>query len=255
MRLFTLLITALGFGVCSLVLSPIYQIAESNVLYRESWWCYILYYLTQESLIDLAVFALAYPATIYAIWIGGLKGARSVPIVYTAMTVAKFAANFIVTCITYGSVPSPSVFFEEDFPIIASSLLLELAQYGLVVLFITLTRRAYFHRQVTNYADALLGKTRTEEAHVFPLTRLVSLRNPVQCAAFLSALVLLIGRVLMHLIYQMTLIVYNGSWDGPAVLAFDILSDAVISVCVYFAMLLVMGRCDRRRIERENADK
>ena len=133
-------------------------------------------------------------------------------------------------------------------------MVLELAQYGFVVLFITLTRRAYCRRQERLTVEDLLGKNRAEDAPVFPVTRLLSFRNPVQCAAFLSALVLLIGRVAMHLIYQMTLIVFNGWWDGPTVLAFDILSDIVISICIYFVMLLVMGRCDRRRDERENTD-
>lgn len=255
---YILLVTALGFGICSLVLSPIYHVAESNVLYREEWWCYVLYYLTQEGLIDLGVFALAYPATIYAVWVGGLRRARSVLILYASLTVAKSAANFIVTSITFGSVPSFSVFFEEDLPIIGSSLLLELAQYGLVVLFITLTRRAYCRRESRLTSDALLRQgagSSVNEAPVFPITRLVSFRNPVQCAAFLSSVLLLLGRVAMHLIYQMTLIVYNGSWDGPTVLAFDLLSDAVLSVCIYFVMILLLGQFDRRRALRENADQ
>ena len=249
---YTLLVTALGFGLSALVLSPIYHVAEANVLYRETWWCYLLYYLTQEGVLDLAVFALAYPATIYAVWVGGLRGARSVSILYVAMTAAKFAANFVATCITYGSVPSFSVFVEEDLPLIGSSFLLEVAQYALVVLIITLTRRAYLRREARFTVDALLGKTRAENVPVFPLTRLVSFRNPVQCAACLSALVLLVGRALMHVVYQLTLIVYNGTWDGPAVLAFDLLSDVVIAVCIYFVMLLVMGRCDRRRDLRDS---
>ncbi len=255
---YTLLVVALGFGICSLVLSPVYQIAESNVLYREEWWCYVLYYLTQEGLIDLAVFTLAYPATIYAIWVGGLKGARSVPILYASLTVAKFAANFMVTCITFGSVPSFSVFLEEDLPIIGSSLLLELAQFGLVVLFITLTRRAYRRREMHLTAEALLRQGAdgpVNNTPVFPITRLVSFRNPVQCAALLSSVLLLVGRVLMHLIYQMTLIVYNGSWDGPTVLALDLLSDAVLSVCIYFVMILLLGQFDRRRALRETTDQ
>ena len=61
------------------MLAPIYIKYASDIMYAEAWWVYLLYYLTEEGLMDLVVFAVCYPATIYAVWLVGLKQAICVP--------------------------------------------------------------------------------------------------------------------------------------------------------------------------------
>ena len=85
------LTAALGFGIKALLLHPLFIQLASNVAYQNTWYTNILYYLIDGGLIDLAVFAVCYPATAYAVWKDGLKASR--PVV-TAFPVTAPARSF-----------------------------------------------------------------------------------------------------------------------------------------------------------------
>ncbi len=238
----TLLVAAIGFGLRSLVLSPIYIRFASDVAFADDWWVVILYYLTDGGLCDLIVFAVCYPASLFAVWMAGIKRAKSVPILYAVLTVAKFLLNFVMSCITDSALPEFSDFVAGDLPIILAMVGLELLQYALMLLIISIWRNRYENRLALSEAAAELGRNIPAPTPAFPLRRLVDIKNPVQGTAFFTALILLVGRISMHQIYQYALYITSGYTEGLLIMAIDLISDLFISVLFYFAFLLLLPR-------------
>lgn len=246
----TVLVSALCFAFSSLVLAPIYVKYASDILYAETWWVFLLYYLTEEGLLDLAVFAVCYPATIYALWRAGFKGAARVPVAFSLITLAKFAVNFFMTSIVDGALPSASEFLSFDLPYIGAMYLLEIAQYAVVILLTLWIRRRYLRRA----AEAQLLTGEAVPAACFTFTRLLSCKNPVQHSALLMAVFMLAVRVVMHQIYQFTLYATSGYTDGLLIMALDLIGDIFVGVILYFAALLLLSRFYRKDSEAAAAE-
>ena len=64
----------------------------------------------------------------------------------------------------------------------------------------------------------------------------------MQRGALLSAIMVVLGRVVMHLVYQITLFVNFGSSDGWVVMLIDLASDLVVGVIFYLVAVLLMMR-------------
>ncbi len=233
----TVIVAALGFALKSLVLSPIYFPLIGDIAYTGTWWFNVLYYLIDGGLIDLTVFAICYPATIYAIWCAGLKATWRIPFAFSMLTLVKFVINFCMTCIVEGALPSSDAFFMVDLPYMISSILPELFQYALVILCACLVTARYRRR---------MGQ---EPGDVFPFRRLVSLKNPVQCAAFLMFVILLIGRLINSQNFQYLLYITSGHTDGLYIMLLNLISDVFISVIVYFVALLLLSHFHRKSTE------
>lgn len=242
MRL-TVLVAAVCYALGSFVLSPIYIKFASDIVYSEEWWVYILYYLTEGGLLDLAVFAVCYPAAMYAVWQAGLKGAIRVPVSFALLTLGRFVVNFIMTSITDSALPDVNEFLSFDLPYIGALYLLEMLQYAAVIAITLLVKRRYLRKQEYLAAEAMMmGREAAPEAPLFPFTRLLSLKNPLQSSALWMSLLVMILRIAMHQIYQFTLFTQTGATDGLLVMALDLISDIFVGVIFYFAALLLMNR-------------
>lgn len=234
------LVAALGFGIQSLILHPVFIQLASNVAYKNTWYTTILYYLIDGGLIDITVFAVCYPATAYAIWKDGMKASRPIVVTFSLITACRFMLNYVMSCLTDTGFPDMDEFL-RDLPPILLMLLLELLQYAIVMFLAVLASTRYDSR----VAAAELRKGLTEEnmpAPVFPFTKLVSFRNPLQFTAFCTAVILFLSRELGYHIYELTLYVNFGSTDGWADMLLNLLSDAALAVLVYFAALLLLPR-------------
>ncbi len=242
----TLVTAAIGFGLNSLVLTPIYIDLVSNISYQNAWWIDILYYLTDGGLLSLAVYAICYPATLYAIWQVGVKKSLHIPLTFTGLTLLRFVINFGVDSITSGALPDMEEFLMFDLPMLLVMFLLEMVQYVLVIAIAGIIRRRYQTRVSIAEGMKLLPASKRIDypmpTPAFPFTRLVSLKNPLQCVSFLSALVLFVGRAGMHLIYQITLYQNFGSSDGWIVMLTDLVTDIIIAVLFYFVHLLLLPK-------------
>ncbi len=240
-----LIVSAIGFGLYAAVLNPLYTQLDSNIIYQEAIITYVLYYLLHG--VEIAVFFAAFAATVYAIWRVGFVKSSSVWVTYHIATVAKFFLNFIMDCIMDGSVPSPNFFFNRDLPKILPLLLLELAQYWIIILIAALIiRRKKRKWQLDVLLDGDLAGD--ERSLAFPITKLFRLKNPVQAASFGIAVFFGIVRVLMHLYYQLVLLVYTNKTDGALVITVDMVSDIVLSVVAYLVIVLLLSSFDKKEI-------
>ena len=247
----TVLMSAVCFAISSLVLSPIYIRFASDVVYADTWWVYLLYYFTEEGLVDLAVFAVCYPAAIYAVWQAGLKRAIRVPVAFSLITLVKFILNFFMTSIVDGALPDISAFLSVDLPLIGAMYLLEILQYVLVILCTLAVKRRYMQKQMAIAENAQHRHSEATRFHdeLFPFTKLLSAKNPIQLSALWMTVMVLGARILMHQIYQYTLYIHTGSTDGLLVMALDLISDVFVAALLYFAALLLLSRFHRRDTE------
>lgn len=262
----TVIAALIGFGLNSLVLSPIYIRLASDVAFSDTLWVALLYHLTQDGLLDLAVFAVCYPASMYAVWRVGLRRAKAFPVAFSLLTLGKYVVNYFMTCLTDTGFPSAMELFTYDLPVILFMLVLELGQYAAILAILMLTKSAYLRRKSLEEAETMLAEGHTPDGawdtdgdsldatcggtEVFPFTRLVSLRNPVQLTAFLGALLVFLARSINHLIYQITLFRFYGFTDGLLVMGVDFITDLFLAVLFYFASVLLLPRFARQ--EQEN---
>ena len=242
----TVLVSAVCFAITSFVLSPIYIKYASDIIYAEAWWVYLLYYLTEEGLLDLAVFAVCYPAAMYAVWIAGLKGAIRVPVTFILLTLARFVVNFFMTAITDSALPGMDDFLSFDLPYISALFLLEALQYALIIALTLWVKRRYARRCEQLAADGLLAGKDVEIPALFPFTTLISVKNPLQLSALWLGIWMFVSRFASHQIYQYTLYVTSGYTDGLTVMALDLISDIFVGVIFYFAAILLFTRFYRK---------
>ena len=245
----TLLVSALCFGVSSFLLTPLYIQLASNIAYAEAWWTYVLYYLTSEGLIDLTVFAVCYPAAMYAVWHAGFKGGIRVPVAFSLVTLGKFVVNFFMTAITDSALPDVQEFLTADLPMIGIMYVLELLQYALPILFTLWLKRRYEAREGIWSTEENEVDLFASSAPLYTFTRLVSFKNPVQLAAFLMGVVVFAFRFVMHQIYQYTLYITSGYTDGLFIMVLDFVSDLFVAVILYFIALLLFSRFYRKDTE------
>ena len=245
----TVLVSLICFAVTSFVLAPLYVFFEPNILYTEAWWVYLLGYLTEEGMVDLVVFAVCYPATVYAIWRAGFKGALKIPVAFSLITLGKFTVNFFMTSIVDGALPDASEFLSFSLPYIGALYLLEIAQYAVVILLTLWVKRR--HQRRLEEAELLKGSTPpdTDDTAVFTFDRLISVKNPVQLSALLMAAFLFAVRVVMHQIYQISLYLTSGYSDGWVFMLLEFISDLIIAVVLYFVALLLLARFRRKDAE------
>lgn len=233
-------VAALGFGIKSLILHPVFIQLASNVAFQNAWYTNILYYLIDGGLIDLAVFAVCYPATAYSIWKDGMKESRPVVLSFSLITACKFVLNYLMSCLTDTGFPDVDEFL-RDLPPILLLLLLELLQYAAVIALIFLAGKRYESRVTAAELRGKLTETQAP-APVFPMTRLVSFRNPLQFTAFWTSVILFLSRELGYHVYEITLYLNFGSTDGWADMLLNLLGDIAIGVLVYFAAILLLPR-------------
>ncbi len=246
---FAFIVAAIGFGIKAFLLAPLYVRFGSDITYAEAWWVYLLYYLTDGGVIDLAVFSLVYPTTLYAVWCAGLKASLRLPVFYSVLTLFKFIANYVMTTVTDGALPRAEEFFEGDLPIILGMLALELLQYLLVLLIAVLVKRGYDNRVRIAEGMKLLPRSQQVDypmpAPALPFTRLFTLKNPLQRASFLVSLVVFLGRFAMHQIYQITLYTQFGFTEGWGQMLIDLVGDVFVGVIFYFVALLLIPHLAR----------
>ncbi len=245
-RIFRLVLwmAAVGFGIKAFLLAPLYVRFATDVAFQDAWWVHILYLLTDGGLMDLAVFAVCYPATFYAIRNAGLKRSLSIPVVFSVFTLLKFIANFVMDALYEGALPGLSSFLTGDLPMILVMFLLELFQYILVILIALFVRWRYDARIRVAEGMKLLPRDRRVDYPLppadFPFTGLYTRRNALQRGALLSAIAITVGRLIMHLVYQIAQFSQFGSSEGWVVMLIDLIGDVVIGVIFYFIALLIM---------------
>ena len=243
----TLLVAGIGFAVKCLLVHPVYILLGNDVVHKYAWYTSLLYYLIDEGLWDLAVIAVCYPATVYAVWRKGLKGSRGVVLAFSLLTVGKFVLNYIMDILTYSGLPRLDEFL-SDIPLILVMLVVELIPYALAASAIAVAKTRYDRKAEEATCRSQLTGT-AALAPVLPFGKLLSLRNPLQLASFIGALAIFLSREVSYHVYQITLYVNFGYTDGWVDMLVTLFSDILISTLIYFAALLLLPHIHSKETE------
>ena len=245
----TLLVAGLGFAIKALILHPIYIQLATNVSHMNKIYTTILYYLIDGGLLDMAVIAVCYPAAAYAVWQKGLKGSKRVILAFTLLTAGKFVANYVMDILTYSGLPRMNEFL-TDLPLVLLMLVLELIPYALTVTAVALAKSRYDRKaELAAYRSELTDTA--APAPVLPFTKLLSLHNPLQLAAFVGALAIFLSREISYHVYQITLLNNFGSTDGWADMLVTLLADAALGILLYFAAILLLPHYHSKESSKE----
>jgi hypothetical protein len=209
------------------------------VLYQDTWWLNLLGILLD--VLELAVLVICYPITVYALWRGRFRKGKSVVIAMSLFTLAKYVGNYVATCIADGALPSGSVLL-DDLELLLPGLFVELIPYWLIVALSCLHMSRWRKGQEKDLAQAVLSGEVLRPSVPLPIGKLFNMRNPVQRSLFDMALVFLLYRLISHLIYQLTLIVWTGLPDSGLQVAVDLMGDVVVAVVSYLVGLLLVNR-------------
>lgn len=243
--LLTALISLVGVLLWSLVLAPLYIQLASDYVYQGALITNILGYLLD--IVDATVFFVTFPALIYGVWRGGLLGSWPIWTTASVTVILKHTLNFVMTCVTDGSIPSWDIFLNDDLPLIVPNILMELGQYVVIVLLSFLFifgKKRQWRINVLVDGDA----AGDERSLAFPFTKIVSFKNPLQATAFVFSILYLLFWVYQHLIYQLARLVNGLGWEGPAMLVTDLISDLLLAGIAYFVMLLLLSHYDRKEM-------
>lgn len=248
MTLWILLVVGIGVILYSVILLPLYMHMRADILLATSVWLTVIEWLCE--IVQTVSFFLAYACLFYAIWRGGVRGATGGVIAFAALTVLKFAANFMATCITNRSFPGWTAFWKQDLPLIQPQLFLELCQHALVIAVAVCVlyayRRAHPRAVGLTTAEGFLA----DRKGVFPLAKLVSWKNPLLRSMLLAVLIVLIGRLAN---YAIGIISFAILWDTAidwSALFYEMLPDLVAWIISYFAMILLLSAFDRGELLR-----
>lgn len=244
-------VSAVCYGLYALVVAPLFTQLDTNVVYQNSVITLILSFVPE--ILDVTVFAIVYPATIYAIWRGGFRKAYRIPLVFALLTLAKYIVNFFMTCLTDGGFPSWEIFVETDMPNMLPAFLLEILQYGLVLALAVVIRATRL--RCSEEEKLYSRKTIQVRSLAFPITKLISRASAVQWTSLWVSVVILIGRWFNHGMYQLTLLVYNGQPDSAAVIVIDFVSDVFVAAVMYFVSILLLSYFDKKEMEALSAEE
>ena len=245
-----ILVSALGFGIKALILHPLFIQLDANVVHKYEWYTTVLYYLIDGGLIDMAVFTLCYPTALYAVWKEGLKQAKSLPVAFSLVTLGKFLVNYVMTCVTEGSIRLSASVILTDLAMILTMLILELMQFWIPIAVLCVLKRRYEERVAAAALRAEMTET-TPPAPVLPISRLLALRNPLQFSALLYSIILFLGLEISYHTYQLTLYRYYGETDGWLNMLVNFLTDLTFGVALYFIALLLFNRFHSRETAEE----
>lgn len=240
------LIVGIAVLLYSVILLPLYMQMTADVLLSSSVWPTVIEWLCE--IIQTVSFFLAYACLFYALWRGGLRGARGGMIAFGSLTLIKFAANYVATCVTTGSFPGWTYFWQKDLTRILPTLLLELCQHALViavaVCVLYADRRSHPRAADQPEAEAFLA----DRKGVFPMARLFSWKNPLLRSMLLAVLIVLVGRLLNYTVGTVFFAVLLDESIDWLTLFFEMLPDIVACIISYFGMLLLLSAFDRHEL-------
>lgn len=216
------------FTLYSVVFTTLYVKAETDVAFMIPVFVDVIPYATD--LCELVGMLAAYTAILFA-WHSSTKiQRRGYIIAFSALTVYKYIAKIAVTVVMNGSLPSVKNYLTDILLAIALPLILELAQFAIVILLIraTMQRVDEFIAEKKALVGKLEGYSFDEEALFFPFRTLINKQNPLQRAAFMTGVVIALSKALQLLINDIVI--------GPPQSLEDLLW-----MILYYSMCLVVG--------------
>ena len=221
-----------AYIVHSCITSQLFTDFNNNVQLRD----FSIIFDILNDLIDLSVFFLSYAVIIYGIYRLSFKQIRSTFYLAMLSPVFKYTLKLIISFVGYNRIVLNDFWMAiYSFGISGT---LEIAQF-LLVIFIS---KGYIEKykqmeKVYSKASKLAGSEGADEISAVPFKRLVSLKNPLQRGAFVSAVVVSALRLVMLAINDITKGIYAVDLGGYLIIVGGYILEIIIGVIGYMFML------------------
>ncbi len=245
LKLALLLVSLASCVVFAFVLSPLITYANNDgtihylpdILEALQWIVNLLCFFICYSITDFAIYRFSLPQ--YWIYI----------LIFSLTTVVKYLLNTVSAFFVFGRAPSDKEELKQQIGIIVLNTVVELLQYALVVISSTALLSKF--KKLSSIAEksaSKMGVDYDRRSKIFPFTKLVTTKNPLQHSALWSALIVTLFMVVNRLIFDIAIgfpvDIVDGLW-----MAAGYLSDVLFGVLGYLIMILVFNRCDTQDIK------
>ena len=227
------------------VIAPLYVKTANHVLYMSTWIPEILSFLLSS--VDILVFGIFYGMLLYALYRFKTKKSLTFVLVHIVAILYKYVGNLLMTYATDG-VPVSGISF--DVISISFYIVLEIAQTGIVLwISSTIIRKAREREEIRFAATKTTGKEYAPSCEIFPFTRLLNFKNPLQITAFWMAFIPMTSHILQRLFSDVFQTIVEGFYGNPLIdilwmlvyYTFDVVAYGVV---VYFIEILLLSRID-----------
>ena len=183
-------ISAFYAAVCT----PVYHVLNSDILISDT--VFPLLWDTLMQILNYLFYWGAFAIVLYAIFRLGIKNCISFLGIYVGTVFFRYFSNLLAGFLTNGF-PLMDRFLSDDLPYLILDIVLDLLLMGVFVWILIAVQRRNTTARNRKRGEFLLSN--------LPFVKLFDLKNPVQLAAFLGALipsaVLLISRVIFDISY------------------------------------------------------
>lgn len=224
-----------AYIIHSCVTSPLYTVFDSDVALKS----YSLIFYILNDLIDLFVFFLSYATIIYGIYRLSIKEIKSTFCLAVLAPLFKYALKLAVSPIVDGILDFDQLLMGlYSFGISGA---LEIIQF-LAVIFVS---KSYIDRYkkmeaiVNKAAKTVAPSDSTPDFSVLPFKKILSLKNPLQRGAIVSAVIVSAARLVRLLINDISKGIYAVDLGGYMILIGGYLLEIVIGIIGYMFMLYV----------------
>jgi len=215
-----ILTTLVLFGISCFLLSPMYVMLSSNILYRGGFAANLVNIL--NNVLYLAVYAVCFSTIIYSVYRCGTRSSLSLVMIYAAAIFLRYVANIIVQAFIDGALP----LFAELYPTV----------FGFIFDFLTVLGVLLIAHLCLSSVNRL---PREKKRNLLPFDKLFSLSNPIQRSAFFTGILLATIKVATRVVYD---IGYGAPTSALEILRMAVyyLSDVLICAVIYLFSLLVI---------------
>ena len=222
-RLCMILGALILFGLSCFVLSPLYVLSATNIVYSTTVLPELLDLL--NTVCDIVAYAVCFSCVIYSIFLFSVKRSLHLVYIYCAAVFLKYTANVVLQVFFDGALPQLS-----DLAYVLASFIFDVIT-AVVIIFI---------------AKGAM-KIKSQKETYLPFQKLYSASNPLQRASLFTGIFLSAIRVLTRVIYDMGIGAPTDILDLLWMILYYMLD---ISICfiIYLLSLLVITFLNKKNI-------
>lgn len=206
---------------------------------------------TLQWFLNLTVFFICYALTEYCIYRFDRSSYCIIIVTYASFTVLKYVLNVCSAFFVFDTVPIGEELLVQ-LTLVGVNTVAELLQYIAVVTAALLILEK--HKKLSLISEknaAKIGVAFDKRDKVFPMNSLLSFKNPLQKATFVSSIIVVFFMVSQRIFYDISIGLSSSLTDMLwMILAY--LSDAVFGAIGYIIGILVLNKCDLFEIKMKS---
>ena len=238
LRIMTICIFALY--AATIALGMAYSIVANNIVYMNSFLMYTIEIGLQ--LLDLALYAVTFAFFVYAVFCYGARASAPFFVSYAVLTALRRIASLLLELFISGAIGADDIWSTVVYFVL--DLLL-----AFVVIALSIYESRHYEQYLTEWKKIKrdLGEDTTPPA-LCPFEKVFNKNNPLQVSAFKIGILLSATKIISRIIFDL-------NYGAPAdlvdflIMVIYYLSDILIGVLVYAAMLAIFSRLFKKESE------